>query len=238
MSDKKPEGLNGFQGLAPSYTLPSGREISAGEAVHLGFQAYQRANLDPGDPEDSITAANWNEEEPDTRRHYVTSAIATLADAERSNSAAADQANIGDTLIDLTGREMGRALIDAAMTEIKLQQRPWEAMTADQQSEVLERVSSQVRHAVGNALRQLATRGATHITCELEQITVKKAAKLTLTLPRGEVAEDLLEAVGQAVILVIGGALEEGEIQTPKPEPDQRALELAAPPAADAGEDD
>lgn len=169
--------------------------------------------------------AAWNDLEEGDRYRWCLEALDAANLASQATGAAADAANVMDTVGDVAGKHLGAALIDAALTEVKALARPWQQMTEDQQDDVLERITSQVREAVGDTIRMLATRGAAHLVCELEQVTIKKGAKATLAIPKGEIDQDLLDAVGQSVILVVGSELAAaGDIPKPAADPDQADL--------------
>jgi hypothetical protein len=223
MARTKPqEPLYGYEGQPPTYTLEDGREIGAGDLVAEAAKHYHNAN--PGLDESQVAMA-WNNLEDARRRDWCESAVESMNVEIQRSAAQVDQANVLDAVAAPAAKQLGAALIDAALTEVKALARPWQQMTADQQDDVLERITRQVRDAVGDTIRMLSTKGAHHIVCELEQITIKKGAKAVLAIPKGELDQDLLDAVSQQVILVIGPELTEArDIPKPAPDPDQPDL--------------
>lgn len=222
MAPKKIEGpLYGYDGQEPEQRLADGRTVAAGDVTEGAAALYHEAN--PGLDASQVGTA-WNNLEDARRRDWCETWIERQNTAARNASAAVDTLNVLNTVGDKAAGGMAAELIDAALSEVRALQRPWQQMTEDQQDEVLERLTGRVRDAVGDAIRILATRGATGLVCELESITVKKGAKATLAIPKGELDEELLEAVGQQVILVVGMPDLSKEIEKPKADPSQGDL--------------
>lgn len=214
--------LYGYEGQPAEYELKSGNTLPAGELVERAATAFHEAH--PGLDASQVGMA-WNNLEEGERYRYCLEVLDAANAASEATGQAADTANVLDTVGATAAKHLGAALIDAALTEVKALARPWQQMTEDQQDDVLERITSQVRDAVGETIRMLATRGAAHVVCELEQITVKKDAKAVLSIPRAGIGDDLLDAVGLSVILVVGPELAEArDIPKPKPDPDQADL--------------
>lgn len=220
MAPKKNEPLYGYEGQPPEYTLANGNTVGAGDLVEQAAQRYHQAN--PGLDASQVAMA-WNNLDDARRRDWCEDTVDHLNDQAQAAGAAADAANVMDTVGGTAERELGAALIDAALSEVKALARPWQQMTAHQQDEVIDRLHRQVRDAVGETIRLLSTKGAAHLVCELEQITVKKGAKAVLTIPKGGFGEDLVDAVGQQVILVLGPELKP-DVPRPQAEPDQGDL--------------
>lgn len=220
MADKKTKAdLHGSDGLAEFTRLDDGREVSAQAVVEAGFAEFCKTATRESPSE---LATIWNGASDEFRAHWCGVGISALEAAALESATAIDV----DNVLGLTASErLGADLIDAALTEVKALQRPWQAMTEDQQSDVLERITGQVKAAVKATIRLLATKGHAHITCELESITVKKGAKATLDIPKHMLDQGLLDAVGQHVILVVAGSLDEADdIPTPRADPDQADL--------------
>lgn len=225
--------LAGFVGQSPETTLADGRTLSAGEVTDLAFGEYAENNRrlaalrgEP-EPDEAKGREAWNALSDEIRNDWCSVTVHNLDNAITENSAQADLANALGTVGTTAEQQLGAALIDAALTEVKALAKPWQQMTADQQSDVLERITNQVRSAVGDAIRLLATRGGHHVVCELESITVKKGTKAALAIPKDAVDQDLVDAVGQKVILVVGAMAPVAAITQPKPDPNQGDL-LAA----------
>lgn len=220
MAPKKDAPLYGYEGQPPEYQLANGNTLGAGDLVEQAAKRYHEAN--PGLDASQVSMA-WNNLEDARRRDWCEDTLDKLNADAQAASQAADQVNVLDAVAPSAEKQLGAALIDAALTEVKALARPWQQMTADQQDEVLDRLHRQVRDAVGETIRLLSTRGAHHLVCELEQITVKKGAKAVLVIPKGAFGDDLLDAVGQQVILVVGPELKP-EVPRPQADPDQGDL--------------
>ena len=220
MAPKKNDPLYGYEGQPPEYTLANGNTLGAGDLVEQAAQRYHQAN--PGLDASQVPIA-WNNLDDARRRDWCEDTVEHLNAQAQAAGAAADAVNVMDAVGGTAERELGAALIEAALTEVKALARPWQQMTADQQDEVIDRLHRQVRDAVGETVRLLSTKGAAHLVCELEQITVKKGAKAVLTIPQGGFGEDLVDAVGQHVILVLGHELKP-EVPRPQADPDQGDL--------------
>lgn len=219
--EKKTEGLLGYTGQPASVTLKDGLELSAGEVVGQGFALYINQE-ESGD----VAGDDWNALPDADRKRHCLNAISALDNSQLANSMTADKANLAAAIGNTAHELLGAALIDAALTECKALAKPWAMLSEDAQSEVLGRITDQVKAAVADTIRLLSTGGQPSIVCDLESITVKKGAKATLSIPKGAgLDQDLLDAVGQPVLLVIGGHLGgEKEIQAPRPDPTQRSL--------------
>ena len=222
MAPKKNEPLYGYEGQQPEYTLANGNTMGAGDLVEEAAKRYHQAN--PGLDASQVAMA-WNNLEDARRRDWCEHTLEALNAEAEAASAATDAVNVMDAVGSSAEKQLGAALIDAALTEVKALARPWQQMTHDQQDDVLERITRQVRQAVGDTIRMLATKGAHHLVCELEQVTIKKGAKAVLVLPKGGFGEDLVDAVGQQVILVLGPELKAaGDIPKPPADEDQGDL--------------
>lgn len=216
MAKKETDALFGYADQPTHYEMTDGQEIPAGEVTAKAFARY----CDTVSP-DTANADCWNNLDESVRSDWCEKE-AQIMDQAGINGAAAVDANASQPIQLSAAEILGAALIDAALTECKALDKPWRMMNADAQSEVLERITRQVKGAVRDTIRMLATAGAAHIVCELESITIKKGAKATLEIPKGELDQDILDAVGCQVILVVGSSLTAAaDIQAPLPDPDQ-----------------
>lgn len=214
--------LFGYTGQPPEYLLPNGNTLAAGDLVERAAARFHGAH--PGLDASQVGAA-WNDLPESDRQAWCLEELRAIDSASKAASESVDLANTLATVGKSAAKMLGADLIDAALSEVKALQRPWQQMTETQQDEVLERLTSRVRAAVGDTIRMLATRGAANITCELESISIKKGAKATLVVPKGELDQDLLDAVGQTVLLVIGSPMDEAKgIPQPAADPTQRDL--------------
>lgn len=236
MAKKQPEALYGYDGQEPTYTLADGRELSAGDLVEQAAARYHAAN--PGLDTSQLGMA-WNNLEDARRRDWCEHTLEAMNAELETGAAQVDAVNVVATVAPKAEKQLGAALIDAAMTEVRNLKRPWVEMSEDDQDEVLERLTKRTKTAVRETIQILATRGVHHVMAELEQITVKKEAKAILVLPRGSMDQDLLDAIGQPVFLVVGGnfsAVEEIEKPAPDPQqPDLLSQTISAPNVSQDG---
>lgn len=217
MTKQTNPALYGYDGQPPSYTLKDGREVTAQDATQAAADFYAKMT--------GLPIETWNTLDDLDRKANVAEAIAQMNDVLEDNAHTADTANVIEAVGDYAARNLGAVLIDAALTEVKTLERPWHQMTEKQQQAIYDRITQTVREAVGDTIRTLATQERTHVVCELEQITIKKGAKAVLEIEKGSMSQMLTDAVGQPVILVIGGDLKAGmAIVAPRAEPDQADL--------------
>ena len=214
--------LLGYTGMPASFPIVGGTQLSAGEAVSIARDNHAAAF----DLHTEEADAAWNELHEELRQAGVLQAVKRINDTLTENGTAIDNANdVTAALHERAGLTLWGDLIEASLTEVKALERPWPMMTADQQSDVLERITKRVKAAGLAVIRDLASRGNHSIVCELDSITVKKDAKATLVVPKSGLDQDLLDAVGGPVYLVVGTGMEElKEIKAPAAEPDQADL--------------
>lgn len=221
---KKQQGTDGVpMGHAElgAHQLSDGRVITTEEVAGWGFSAYC-GNPAAGEP----TVEAWNALNDAARKSWCDLALSKAEQTIKASGEQVDQ-DKGAAIVLTAQEQFGAALIDAALTEVKALEKPWFMLNADAQSEVLERITRQVRAAAEAAITTIATRGCSYIVCELESITVKKGAKAVLEIPKGGLDQDLLDAVGQPVFLVVNADMATAQdIPVPKPDPDQGQLPI------------
>lgn len=217
-----PVSLMGFAGMGPEFNLRT-RVMGAGELIAEHAIPLYHADH-PGLDASQLPLA-WNALPDAARKGYCLRAFHNLEDAITAAAALDDQRSVTATLVPAVEARLGDSILDVIVENMKALPRPWQSMTADQQDAVLERATLRVRDAVKDTIRALSTRGHRHIVANLDQITVKKGAKATLSIASSLLDQDLLDAVGQPVMLVLAGDLSEADqIQQPPADPDQRDL--------------
>lgn len=121
-------------------------------------------------------------------------------------------------------------LTQALLSEIHNLPEPWQSMPEDRQQDVIDRLHSRVSAAVTQAIAHIAAGRNKRIAATLEQITAKDGIKAVLTLgARDPSRHDLLDSVGQAVLIVVPPAELIEPSQPPRAEPNQRALAIGSP---------
>lgn len=145
-------------------------------------------------------------------------------------------------LVQLAAETMHGDLINALLDELKAAHDVWPKLSQVQQDQIIFRFEKRVGEAIRDAVRMIASDGRPCVSATLEQITAKDGIKAVLTLPKTHSRRhDLLDAVGQTVLIVVADAESYLGGDKPEGEPDQRPLALAgadeAPaPATDAPE--
>lgn len=121
-------------------------------------------------------------------------------------------------------------LTQALLSEIRDLPQPWHALSEERQQAVIDRLHSQVSAAVAQAIGHIAAGGNKRIVATLEQINAKDGIKAVLTLgARDPSRHDLLDSVGQPVLIVVPPAEMLESSPPPRAEPNQRALPIGAP---------
>lgn len=101
-------------------------------------------------------------------------------------------------------RTLGKTLLTALVDEIRALPDVWQKLNADRQAETLDRLTANIEHQVGRAIRILATRDAPTVNATLESVTIKDGAKLTLKVGAiGEAMHQLIDAQGAQVMVTL-----------------------------------
>ena len=215
---KKPQTpALGYVDQPPAYDLGAGHEVSAGDATAAAAASWCDRTC--------MTLENWNALQDDERQAFILEWVDEEKSAIAEELAKLDQPSPMDAVAASAERDLGAKLIEAALEQIRVLPRPWQAMPEKEQQDVLDRLASRVQDAVRDAILALATRGHRYIRCKLEQIAIKDKAKAQLILPNSVVDEDMVEAVGSSVILIVATNFDEADkIVAPRAEPDQADL--------------
>lgn len=145
--------------------------------------------------------------------------------------------NTDSDIVLLASDTMKGDLITALVDELKAAPNVWPKLSQQQQDEVIFRFERRVGAAIREAVRMIASDNRPSIEATLEQITAKDGIKAVITLSKNHSQRhDLLDAVGQAVLIVVADAEPYSGGDRPKPEPDQRQL-LTATEAQQAAQD-
>lgn len=135
--------------------------------------------------------------------------------------------NMNDLNI-MTAESMGKDLLGALVTEIKLLKKPWEKMSQNQQDELIERLRKRVVDQVAQAVHILAADGRVVCEGDLDQVTIKDGVKAVVKLSSNQPdIHELFDATGKKVLLVVADAAPNLKDMTDiKGESDQRAMDL------------
>lgn len=126
----------------------------------------------------------------------------------------------------MTSESIGKSILQALVTEIKLLQDPWPKLSKEKQDFVIDRLRECVAANVGMAVHLLASEGRTVVTGDLEQINIKEGVKAVLTMGNTEASHELADQAGGTVLVVIEDAdrYTSGEDGLPSADDDQRPL--------------
>lgn len=136
-----------------------------------------------------------------------------------------------------TNASAGKKLLQALILELKMHSPRFNTLNEDSQGETIDRLRAQVDDAVREAVNQIAAGGHSFIKARLESVTFKDEAKLTLK-SNGD-ANKIVDGVGRPVAVVfIDPDLFLEDLQTVKPEPNQRDAFQRGPGMEDDDEED
>lgn len=128
----------------------------------------------------------------------------------------------------MTADTLGKSLLQGLIQEIRILPDVWQKIPEKKQTEVIERLERQVRNAATIAVHTIAGGERETVYGKLESVAVKDKMKAVLVVnPSSPHKHDLLDAVNQDCLLIIGGAAEflhgTDEVQA---DPDQTPLDL------------
>lgn len=130
-----------------------------------------------------------------------------------------------DGTLELTKERMAADLIDALVTEVQQQQRPWPQLSKSGQQDVIDRLSARCRHLIAEAVTIIASDQRQTLVATVDSVTAKSGLKVVLkvgVLVAGR--HELMDATGTQVLLVLGGTDFNGAPPKAQAESDQRAL--------------
>ena len=130
-------------------------------------------------------------------------------------------------IMGMTADTIGRDLLSALVTEIKLLPKPWQALSEAKQDDIIERLRARVETNVRMAVHLIAAQGRSTIVGDLESVAIKDGIKAVFKVSAGnESRHDLFDAVGKACLLVVADAgAHLGGMDEVQPDPDQRDIE-------------
>ncbi|MCP5197683.1 MAG: hypothetical protein H6974_13005 [Gammaproteobacteria bacterium] len=130
-----------------------------------------------------------------------------------------------DETLELTKNRMCADLIDAVLTEIQQQQRPWPQLSKSAQQDLIDRISNRCTHLVQEAIHLIAADQRPCLVASLESVTAKGGIKAVLKIAE-HVPERyaLLDSVSDQVLVILGGSDFTGAPPKTQAEADQRGL--------------
>ncbi|KVT68884.1 DNA translocase FtsK [Burkholderia ubonensis] len=131
-------------------------------------------------------------------------------------------------VLQMTAETIGKDLLSALVTEIKLLPDLWVKLSENKQNDVIDRLRARVEHNVKMATHLIASDGRVVVQGDLEQITikdgVKAAVKFSSAAPN---LHALYDAQSKAVLLVVADAAAHTDgMDEVRGESDQRGLDL------------
>lgn len=128
----------------------------------------------------------------------------------------------------MTADTIGKDLLSALVTEIKLLPDPWPKLSQKKQDDIIDRLRSRVESNVKMAVHLLAAEGRVTIAGDLDQITIKDGVKAVVKFGTGAAnLHELYDVAGKAILLVVANAADHtGGMNEIEGEADQRAMDL------------
>ena len=128
----------------------------------------------------------------------------------------------------MTADSIGKDLLSALVTEVKLMPDTWPKLSQKRQDDIIDRLRKRVESSVSMAVHLLAAQGRVTVCGDLDQITIKDGVKAVVKFsPAAASLHQLYEAAGKAVLVIVAAAEDHtagmGEIAG---EADQRAMDL------------
>ncbi|MDF3081080.1 DNA translocase FtsK [Burkholderia sola] len=131
-------------------------------------------------------------------------------------------------VLQMTADSIGKDLLSALVTEMKLMPDVWVKLSEKKQNDVIDRLSARVEHNVKMATHLIASNGRIVVQGDLDQITIKDGVKAVVKFGSSQPnLHELYEASGKAVLVVVANPDEHtGGMDEIRGESDQRGLDL------------
>lgn len=128
----------------------------------------------------------------------------------------------------MTADSIGKDLLSALVTELKLLPDTWVKLSQKKQDDIIDRLRARVASQVGMAVHTLASAGRTVVAGDLDQITIKDGVKAVIKFSAAAASlHELYDAQSKAVLVVVASAEDHtGGMDEIKGESDQRAMDL------------
>lgn len=224
MSKQTPLSLLGYPEMEAEFKLADGRLMSAGELIGNALQLYHQEY--PGLDESQLALA-WNSLSDAERKGFCIRAFDDLDADLEAGAAAVDQHSLMKEIAPTVELKLGESILALVVESMRRLRAPWDSLREDEQDIILESITHRTKGVARATVRALATRGNHHLVATLDQVTIKKGAKLVLSIQSSQVNEHLTEAVQTEVMLVLAPALEEiDEIEQPRAALQQPPLPL------------
>lgn len=128
----------------------------------------------------------------------------------------------------MTADTIGKDLLSALVTEIKLLPSPWAKLPKAKQDDIIDRLRERVNDNVKMAVHLLSAQGRTVVAGDLDQITIKDGVKAVVKFgSKAANLHEFYEQSGKAVLVVVANAADHtGGMDEVHGESDQRAMDL------------
>jgi hypothetical protein len=127
--------------------------------------------------------------------------------------------------LELTRDRLAADLIDALVTEVQQQPRPWPQLSQTAQQEVIDRLAARCRHLMAEAVRIIASDGRQCLVADVDSVTAKDGIKVVLKIDgRAPGRHELMDSTGDQVLVILGGTDFTGAPPRSEGEPLQRGL--------------
>ncbi|WP_241382409.1 cell division protein FtsK [Pseudomonas aeruginosa] len=130
--------------------------------------------------------------------------------------------------MNMTADTLGKSLLQGLIQEIRIMPDCWQKLPEAKQQDIIDRLERQVRNAATIAVHTIAGAERETVYGKLESIAAKDKMKAVIVVNHSSPNKhDLLDAVNEDCLLIIGGAAEflDG-MKDVKADPDQNPLDL------------
>ncbi len=128
----------------------------------------------------------------------------------------------------MTADSVGKDLLSALVTELKLLPDVWTKLSQKKQDDIIDRLRARVQANIAMAVHTLASAGRTVVAGDLDQITIKDGVKAVIKFSAAAPSlHELYDAQGKAVLVVVASAEDHTSgMDDVQGESDQRGLDL------------
>lgn len=128
----------------------------------------------------------------------------------------------------MTADSVGKDLLSALVTELKLMPKTWPQLSETKQNDIIDRLRARVDGNIKMAVHLLAAQGRTVVAGDLDQITIKGGVKAVVKFGTGAAnLHELYEVAGKSVLVVVANPGDHtGGMDDVTGEADQRAMDL------------
>ncbi|MDF3115838.1 cell division protein FtsK [Burkholderia semiarida] len=131
-------------------------------------------------------------------------------------------------VLQMTADSIGKDLLSALVTEMKLMPDIWVKLSEKKQNDVIDRLRARVEHNVKMATHLIASNGRIVVQGDLDQITIKDGVKAVVKFGGSQPnLHELYEASGKTVLVVVANPAEHTDgMDEIRGESDQRGFDL------------